>query len=684
MRAVAIGLVLVYHAGVTFLPGGFVGVDVFFVISGFLITGMLVAEAEKRGTISLRRFYARRAKRLLPIASVVLVAAAIVTATVLPVSESRTFGVDIAAAALYVVNWTLAGRSVDYAAQDVGASPVLHFWSLSVEEQFYIAWPLLLILVLVLVRKRRSLVRPTMGVALLVIVIPSFVWSVVLTGRQDPSAFFVTTTRLWELGIGALLAIATPLVRRLPAWSGHVLAATGLAAIGYAAVTFRDTMGWPGSAALVPVLGTAAIIAAGNIVPAGAFQRLLSWRPLVWIGGLSYSLYLWHWVVLVAGRDGFGLEGARWGMALVALSFIPAWVGHHLIENPVRFSERLSVGSTTALVTGAACSLVGIVAGLSVATFAAPATTSEVAGGAEQAHLGAVALGSDPSASVLGTPRDSYPVIWPPLADAGMDIPSYDRAECFTAPTESEAKACDFGDVDSDVHLVAVGDSKLAQWYDALDLVGKANGWRLTMYSKGSCPFSDSGRVRDEQTWQVCSDWNDATLDAILASQPDAVITSQGSKVAVLPENEATATETEEDAITGLTRRWQTLADAGIPVIVLADNPRPPSGYDAITCLTDNAQDATACAFPGDAAVDASGIPAQSAAAAAVPGTVTVDLNDYICPAQQCAPVIGEVIIYRSGAHITNSYAVSLVPVAIERFATAAREVGVAVPASSA
>src|SRR5690625_1620526 len=208
MRAVAIGLVLIYHAGLSQLPGGFVGVDVFFVISGFLITGLLIREIERTGRISLRRFYARRAKRLLPATGVVLIATSLLTWLTISAVEWRDFGLDIVASALYVVNWQLASRSVDYLAEDVGLSPVQHFWSLAVEEQYYIVWPLLLAVLAWSLKRRRSVnVRRSMSVAIALLIIVSFASSIYFTSDDPARAFFITPTRLWELGIGAAVAI---------------------------------------------------------------------------------------------------------------------------------------------------------------------------------------------------------------------------------------------------------------------------------------------------------------------------------------------------------------------------------------------------------------------------------------------------------------------------------------------
>ncbi|MGB7449421.1 MAG: acyltransferase, partial [Ornithinimicrobium sp.] len=343
MRAVAIGLVLWYHAGLPFLPGGFVGVDVFFVISGFLITGLLIKELELQGRISLPRFYARRAKRLLPATAVVLVATAALTWLTQPVVQWRAFGVDIVGAALYIVNWVLAGRAVDYLAEDVGVSPVQHFWSLAVEEQFYIVWPLLLILVGWWVAKRPGArLRPVMLAGILVVIVPSFVWSVYQTGANPERAFFVTTTRLWELGVGAFVAIGSTVWTRVPRLVAIPLGWLGLGAVVLSGMMVSAETAWPGYAALLPTLGSAAVIVAGfTSGPAGP-AGLLGLRPAVWVGGLSYSLYLWHWPLLISAEAQWGELSAVQGLAVAVSSAVPAYLSYRFVENPLRFAKPLS------------------------------------------------------------------------------------------------------------------------------------------------------------------------------------------------------------------------------------------------------------------------------------------------------------------------------------------------------
>ena len=261
MRAIAIVAVLLCHAGLPFFAGGYVGVDVFFVISGFLITRLLLGELEGTGRISLRRFYARRARRLLPLSAVLLAAVGVLSLLLLsPVRAVEVSG-DIVSSALYSANWHFAAQSVDYFAQDIEPSPVLHLWSLAIEEQFYVVWPTLLLAVTWFWRRRGSSIRPVLWVTLAVLLVGSFALGVKLTADQPAAAYFSTFGRAWELGLGAALALLGAL--RIRRFAAAALGWAGLAAIVYAAVAFDASTPFPGTAALLPTLGTALLILGG-------------------------------------------------------------------------------------------------------------------------------------------------------------------------------------------------------------------------------------------------------------------------------------------------------------------------------------------------------------------------------------------------------------------------------------
>ena len=666
LRAVAIGLVLLYHGGVDQLTGGFVGVDVFFVISGFLITGLLIRELEKSGRISLPRFYARRAKRLLPATALVLVVTAVLTWLTVSVIEWRTFGLDIVSAAAYVVNWRLAARSVDYLAEDVGVSPVQHFWSLAVEEQFYIVWPLLLVVIAWWVRRRATArLRAVMTAGILLIAVPSFAYSIYLTQANPSAAFFVTPTRLWEMGIGAFVAIGATVWPRLPRGAAAVLGWLGLVAIAVSGLVFSSSSAWPGYLALVPTLGTAAVIVAGFNAGRWGPAVLLSWRPAVWVGGLSYSLYLWHWPLIICATAYWGELGTKRGLLVMLASFVPAYLSYKLVENPIRFAPALSRSNRLTLSIGANCTLVGVLAGL-VLALAVPSTSAAPTGDGEAAGAGMVqqdGTGEEGTSAPVeggdGTVESLAGVEWfvPAAVDATSDVPEAYANDCQVSIESATPVACEHGDPTSDVVVVVVGDSKILQWESPLAAIAESEGWRMVFYTKSDCPFADAARTVDGKIYETCVQWNDAVLDEIIALAPDLVITSQRGTQGVVDLDDPTTLSTDA-MVEGLATRWEQLEQAGSRIAVVLDNPAP--DHEVYECVAEHPDDLAACTFSRQRGVRSSSAGVQLEAAERVPGVTAIDLTDYICPTEECVPVIGNVLVYRQGSHITDTYARTL------------------------
>ncbi|CCI53485.1 acyltransferase family protein [Nostocoides jenkinsii] len=688
LRAIAVLTVMWFHAGLGGLTGGFAGVDIFFVISGFLITGQLVREVEASGRISLPRFYARRAKRLFPAAATVLVATAVLTLLALPRVTWRDTGGDLVAAAAYVVNWRLAARSVDYLATDTAHSPVQQFWSLAVEEQYYLLWPVLLTLVAVLIRRWRLPVRPMMGVGLAAITIPSLAWSIHLTSSDPARAYFVTTTRLWELGIGALVAVGAPVCRALPPRVGAALAWAGLALIGVGLWTQDTTTSWPGSAALVPVLGAAAVIAGGaaggwaNVggaavggVRGGGWGpvALLGIRPLVWIGGLSYSLYLWHWPLVVVATHVFDGLAPWQGAAVVAASVVPAWVTQRLIENPLRFHPAVVARTRTALLLGLVCSLVGVGTGATLLR----------AGG--HSGFAPIDLSSIPvsraGAGVLGTgatPRpveiDQHPVgVTPDPLRAPDDAPRLYADDCQVELAPVEVKVCRYGSPGSSKVLALVGDSKAAQWFPAIERFADTHGWEVRTYLKSSCPWSPAliyGGVDADHRYVACQEWGRAVLARLSGPErPTVVVTSGIRRVAYAPDG----TEQLSVMVDGYVDYWQRLGRLGVPVVAVMDTPQP--GLTAYVCMTDHPGDfMTRCRGAWNTG---SGGLALVEAVKRVPTARLIDMNPWVCPQQGCWPVIGHVLVWRQSAHLTATYVETLAPVFDARLTAALRELRV-------
>ncbi len=344
LRALAVILVVLDHARIGPFHGGFIGVDVFFVISGFLITGLLLSEADRRGRVSLLDFYARRAKRILPAATLVLAATVVAGYFLLSGIQAIRLFKDTIWATFFAANIKFARDETDYFAQDDAIPPIQHYWSLAVEEQFYLVWPLIVLLLVALFRSRGR-ARRAVVLAIAAISVASFAWAVYAVGDNPRGAYFSTPARAWELGLGAATAAAVLRLRRLP--PGLLAAASwaGVAMIGFAALTFTGATRVPGAPAVLPVLGTALLLGGGTAAAAWGPQRALAVLPMRWVGDRSYSFYLWHWPALimvgVVWRTPVGWLGLLVSLAALALSDL----SYRFVENPFRdrafFKPRL-------------------------------------------------------------------------------------------------------------------------------------------------------------------------------------------------------------------------------------------------------------------------------------------------------------------------------------------------------
>jgi len=679
LRALAITLVLLFHAGVAFVPGGFVGVDVFFVISGFLITGLLVRELEGSGRIRLAGFYARRVRRLIPAAVTVLAFVTVVTLSFAPAGYRAEYGTDISSAAGYWANWNFAARAVNYLGSQVAPSPVQHYWSLSVEEQFYVVWPVLLALVALGVRRWSWRIRPAMAITLGAVALPSFVWNVIETASNQPFAFFDTGARMWELSLGGLVAIGAPLWSRLPRRFRMVGTAVGLGAIGVAALFVHEEMAWPGTLALLPTVGTALVIASGSAGTHAPVMTGALWRPLVWLGGMSYSLYLWHWPALIAAREIWG-PGTVWrGLAAVGVAFVLAWLTHRFIENPVRFSPRLTASAKRSIAMGLVLSACGVALGLAVVHLspsqqatpgvgvdpnaAGAPTTVDLTTVDPKAPLGAAVLWPDPVARWASIPASGTVTPVPDPGVAVNDRPIYTDPNCHLIVEFNEVtpRWCIAGDAQASRRMVVVGDSKAIQWFSALNEYGLKNGWRVEFTSKASCSFSESTLIIRSAPYTECDEWNRSVMAGLDANPPEVVLTSGIYGIASPLGSSADVPMSEAAGIDGYTLRWTHLESEGVHVIALLDNPQPPLDIDE--CVSHHLSSLGECALNRSSAVGGSGGPSMREAAGRTPGVSVIDFTDYFCDATVCPAVIDNVVVYRGGYHLTDTYVRTLAPI---------------------
>jgi peptidoglycan/LPS O-acetylase OafA/YrhL len=354
MRAIAVGLVLLFHGYGSPFTGGFVGVDVFFVISGFLITSLLLREQSKTGRVSILGFYARRVRRILPASALVVVATVVASYYFLGFIAGGDVATDAKWTAVFAANIHFGLIGTDYFGSQLPPSPLQHMWSLGVEEQFYVVWPGLFLVMVLLVRGARH--RVAMAGVLAAIIGVSFGWSVVQTMSNATWAYFSPLTRAWELALGALVAVMAPVIARLgPGWVVEVLAVCGLVGIAASALLLTEATPYPGSVVALPVVSSAVLIAAGCADVNTVVGRVLAVRPMQWLGARSYSLYLWHWPFLIIAAQYVGQELSPWQNSWLLLGAVIATaLTYRLVENPVRRSRFLASRTGLSLGLGAA------------------------------------------------------------------------------------------------------------------------------------------------------------------------------------------------------------------------------------------------------------------------------------------------------------------------------------------
>jgi peptidoglycan/LPS O-acetylase OafA/YrhL len=645
LRALAVGIVIAYHAGVPFTRGGFIGVDVFFVISGFLITGLLLKELDETGYVDFTRFYARRARRLLPAATLVLVATAVAAWIILPPLRWRTVANDILAAALWSGNIRSALSQFDYLTANDALSPVLHFWSLGVEEQFYLLWPAVLA-VGYAVLWRWMTARTAVLFASAVTLATSFAVGQLWTDSQQPFAFFLLPSRAWELAAGAFLAALYPFMGRIPNVVRQVLGVLGVVTIVAASVLLDSSVRWPGYAASIPVVATLAVIAAVGVGP-----RILSLRPMLAVGRWSYSLYLWHWpvLVLVPSVIGRSLRPFETLLAVVAAS-AAALVAYTCVENPLRTQRALLTGTWRSLALGGA--LVAVSSTAAVALYAAPLPQAKMTVASTKDN---VERESPVGYEQLLTAVDSVSSVpfglTPALVDAEMDRFSVDLRECFASnPVDKVPETgCYFGDVTARRTVAIVGDSHAAQWTAALVEIALREKFRLLILTKSACPPVQLRRSSEKLgSFPECQRWNNSVIQRLEDERPE--VTLVAGYVGYAIERKLDSYEHRLDA---WVETFDQLRVFTRPVLI-ADSPYP--NLDVPVCLSANMENVAACVQSREAMTN--GITGREAelAAAQSRDVPVIETFDLICPTQRCPVIVGNVLVYRDESHISAQF----------------------------
>ncbi len=644
-------LVVAYHAGLP-VPGGFMGVDVFFVISGFVITSVLVSELESSGRIDLARFYVRRARRLLPALATMLAPVLLFAAFLSPAAIQETTSFTGLAASFFAANAYLLTVGTDYFAPALEQNPLLHTWTLGVEEQFYVIFPVLLLVIWRLAAGRRGARRgalAALGVATCVsfLLFAAVSAGVLLTGLATHTAFYGSPTRAWEFGAGALLALAAPRLATLSRRAGQGLGVIGLAAIALAAGAHGTH---EAQTFLIPVLGACALIAAGTGSSPFA-TRLLSTRPAVWVGDLSYSLYLWHWPLIVFATALWPSVG--WvAVAAAALSFVPAWLSLRFVENPIRFGwrapgTRFAVVAATCIVVPAAAAF-GLL-GLKSALTSHPAMKSWQH---SQEHHADITHGCDVPA---------------PLAERGGGHCTWRVAGASGA-------------------IVLLGDSNAGHFVEPVVQAARRARLDLTVATFPGCPFLDvdiggqAGAEREE----ACLRFTRETLAELVRLRPSLVILAARSDKYI--ENVEYELRDADGRLTGspdakariweggLERTLERLHQVDVPVLVV--HPVPSFPYSTEACATlrivlDGCSSSRSRAEVEERLRRATG--AETNAVARVPGVATIGFVDELCRTQRCATARDDTVLYRDGEHLSIEGALTLSSAFYDAIASQAR-----------
>jgi peptidoglycan/LPS O-acetylase OafA/YrhL len=618
LRAFAVLSVIFYHLHTPGFSGGFVGVDAFFVISGFLVTGMLLREIDEAGSLALLPFFARRARRLLPNAALTLLAVLLLTMALVPRYRLGWVMDDLVSAALFYSNVHFAAQAVDYFTLGQAPSPVLHFWSLSIEGQFYLLLPVLLLVICGFFATGK---KSAAGIALALVFLASFTANLVISDQDQTKAFFSLWARCWQFALGGLVNFV-----RLPAGrrTGEALSALGLAGLALSVGLFDDALAYPGLYALLPTFSAAFVICGGGTA------WLLSHPLMQWIGDRSYSLYLWHWPVILFVGEPFA-QGHKW--ALLLLSFVIAEIAYRYVETPLRRGRRPAANASTTLMAGAAA----------------------------QCLVALAALGAGPLLSSISDPQAEIAEL---IKSAESDLGRNYDLGCHLAYEAADIpETCVFGDTGADKTVVLFGDSHAAQWFEPLEAAASNNGWRLLAWTKSSCPSADVSvyYVPKKTVFRECDLWRQHVMNQLRVLRPSMVVLSNSSFYSGwVADRKGGKPLSDSDTLGALSAGLRSVAlqlsESGAKIAVIADTPRAAPDYR--DCLS--RKESKACERQREEAIAQPAF--ETDALAGLKNVEFVNNNDEICGPRLCPLLSAGQLIYRDDHHLAAAYAKSFEP----------------------
>jgi len=631
LRAIAVLLVVIYHSGIGYFPGGYIGVDIFFVISGYLITGLLHRELEHSGSVDFMQFYAKRIRRLLPAVTVVLITTVIAAWYLYSPLEMKQFSSSAFATSIYLSNAWFAHLAMDYLAESASANPLLHTWSLSVEEQFYFVWPLF-IFILARTGGTTDLYKKLLK-GIFILSVLSFIFSVLLTKYNQPWAFFSSPTRAWEFGVGGLIVLIPKNRFNISvAWS-NVLGVLGFSLVLFTACFYDTTVSFPGFAAVLPVLGAASLLAAGHgRVELVGVNRWMCLKPMQFVGNISYSLYLWHWPIFVFMDFLYVDINILDRLGALLLAFFLAWVTVISIENPFRFSKLLINKVNMSIMLG-------------ILLLVLSASFSLVL--------------RDISKSSITTPSQLR------YSAAKNDIPRTYPDGCHAQFLQVDMPDCVYGDQLATRSIVLFGDSHAAQWFPALEELSKLHHWQLIPITKTSCPSMSFEPFDNEmnRTYIECTQWREKAFARIEKLKPQLVVLANSKNYlttngeGVLAQNDAKIWQKSvRETLDRLSSNSTT------SLVILRDTPW--LKFNAPICLSradwQQKSPIEMCRFN---TIDTKSKEIFELERHELEGTskgLMIDMSSVICPDQECATERDGLVIYHDAHHLSASFSKSM------------------------
>jgi peptidoglycan/LPS O-acetylase OafA/YrhL len=618
LRAVAILLVIAAHAKIPGFGGGFIGVDVFFVISGYLITGLLVKELTSNNRINFLEFYARRLKRLLPALALVVIASAFLAYRLLPSAEQLPQAISAASAIFWVSNLQFAFQDLDYFDSQAEQNIYLHTWSLGVEEQFYLVWPILLTLIFGAAKGSRS--PQTVLIRVLAIIgatsLAACIWQ---TSQDARLSFYLMPFRAWQFSFGGLAFLLADRIA-LSKRAASIASITGLFLIISCAIFLLHSIPYPGIAATIPAIGTTLLLISGKSNNGGVIAKLLESRLAQGVGNISYSWYLWHWPILSFGFIFLSSHKLTSSIFLILTSWILAVLTYHLLENPIRKHKKLVNFNGWQIIV--ALALMALV------------------------NVGAIRWFNQASNQLEKSPPDIY-------TKAKADMPIIYGMGCDDWYQSADIKLCSFGNENAENVVAIIGDSIGLQWFPALHKIYNKPNWRILVATKSACPMVDEDFYyqRIGRKYTECSQWRAGLMETLKQLNPNIIILGSAE----------TYDFTAEQWKKGTERVLRQISQSTSKAYVIRATPGLP--FDGLQCLAALQKSENSNSQNCAASITRSQSDAWTSirdVANRLPNVFTIDLNDEVCPEGICQAELRGIVVYRDSIHLTSTFIESL------------------------